>query len=61
MPRIARFVRRDMPTVYHVISRTAHRRRYQESGGRRQIEEGIRSQKDGSAVSQGINRLSKGL
>src|SRR6056297_3189821 len=23
MPRIARFVRRDMPTVYHVISRTA--------------------------------------
>ena len=23
MPRIARFVRKDMPTVYHVISRTA--------------------------------------
>jgi hypothetical protein len=23
MPRIARFVRSDVPTVYHVISRTA--------------------------------------
>jgi hypothetical protein len=23
MPRIARFVRSDMPTVYHIISRTA--------------------------------------